>query len=83
VTGPLEDIAGRLEDEAGLLGVMLGHRDEARDKAAAARAGGTAVEVIDGMLGALHRARAVLVAEIRQDQDETAARVDAMLASRA
>jgi hypothetical protein len=65
---------------------MLGqwaYRDEARDKAAAVRAGGTAVETIDGMLAALHRARAALVAEIRQDQDETAARVDAILASRA
>ena len=82
MTGLLGDVAGRLEDEAGL-GVMLGHRDEARDKAAAVRAGGTAVERIDGTLAALHRARAALVTEIRQDQDEAAARVDAMLASRA
>ena len=57
--------------------------DEAQNKAAAVRAGGTAVERIDGTLAALHRARAALVTEIRQDQDEAAAREDAMLASRA
>jgi len=46
-------------------------------------AGHAAVETIDGMLTALHKARAALVSEIRRDQDKTAARVDATLASRA
>jgi hypothetical protein len=86
VSAPLGDVAGRLEDSAGLLGVMLGqwaYRDEARDKAAARRAANTAVDTIDGMLAALHKARAALVAEVRAYDDATAARVDAMLASRA
>jgi hypothetical protein len=38
---------------------------------------------IDGMLAALHKARADLVAQVRAYDDATAARVDAMLASRA
>ena len=85
VSGPLDDVAGVLEDEAGLLGVSLAqwaYRDEARDRAAAIRAGGTALDTIDGMLRRLRTARSALVAEIRQDQDRRAARVDAMLAER-
>jgi hypothetical protein len=55
----------------------------ARDKAAARRAANVAMGTIDGMLAALHTARATLVAEVRAYDDATAARVDAMLASRA
>ena len=45
--------------------------------------GHTAVETIDGMLTALHRAGAALVSEIHYDQYKTVAGVDAMVASRA
>ena len=85
MSGPLDDVAGVLEDEAGLLGVSLAqwaYRDEARDRAAAIRAGGTALDTIDAMLRRLRTARSALVTEIRQDQDRRAARVDAMLAER-
>ena len=85
MSGPLDDVAGVLEDEAGLLGVSLAqwaYRDEARDRAAARRAANTAMDTIDGMLRRLHTARAALVSEIRAADDATAARVDAMLAER-
>ena len=86
MTAPLGDVAGRLGDDAELLGVMSGqwaYWDEAADKGAARRAANMAVDMIDGMLAALHKARAGLVAEVRAHDDATAARVDAMLASRA
>jgi hypothetical protein len=83
VSGPLDGVTGALEDEAGLLGASLAQwacRDEAADKAATRRAAGTAVETIDAMLARLHRVRAALVAEIRQDDDAAMARTDALLA---
>jgi hypothetical protein len=85
VSGPLDDVAGALEDEADLLGISLAqwaYRDEAADRAAARRAANTAMDTIDGMLRRLHAARARLVTEIRQADDATAARVDELLAER-
>lgn len=81
----LADAPGSLQEHAGHLGVLLAqwsYRSEARDQAAAIRAGGEAVGVIDIMLRELYDARARLVTERRQDQEQGAARADAMLAAR-
>lgn len=83
MTGPLDGVAGALEEQAGLLGVSLAQwacRDEAADRAAARRAASTAVGAIDAMLAALHAARSALVTEIRQDDDDAMARTGALLA---
>lgn len=80
----LADAPGSLAEHAGHLGVLLAqweYRNEARDGAAAIRAGGEAVAVMDRMLRELYDARAALVAERRRDADERVARVDAMLAA--
>jgi hypothetical protein len=86
MTGPLIDVAGRLADDAGMLGVLVaqwGYRDDpgTRDQAACVRAGHSAVGVMDVMLKEIYTARAALVDEIRRDQDATTARIDAMLAT--
>ena len=81
----LIDVRARLDDHVDMLGVSLAWwagRDTARDKAAARRAANTAMAAVDAMLAELHRARARLVSEIRQADDATAARVDALLAQR-
>lgn len=85
MSGPLEDVAGALEDEARLLGVSLPQwaaRDDSKAQPEVRRAASTAMAAIDRMLAALHQARQQLVAEIRQADDGAAARADAMLAGR-
>ena len=81
----LIDVPGQLGDSTEELGVALGQwamRDTANDGAAARRAANTAMDTIDAMLAGLHRARQALMDEMRQADDATAARVDAMLAGR-
>ena len=56
-------------------------RDETGPDAAGRLAANAAMDAIDAMLAELHVTRARLAAEIRQADDATAARVDAMLAS--
>jgi hypothetical protein len=83
--GVLDGIPGSLEDPAGVLGVALAQwscRDTARDKAAARQAANTAMDAIDELIAKLHRARAELVTEIRQADDEHLRQVDEMLAHR-
>jgi hypothetical protein len=82
---PLLDYTGRLGDEGhvGLLGVALAQwvaRDDSTADPYARRAANLAMEAIDAALAELHELRARLVAEIRADDDATAARVDELLA---
>jgi hypothetical protein len=61
-----------LRDRTGILGVALAQwadRGTAPDKAAARRAGRTAVDAIDGLLRDLYALRGRLAREIRQDGD--------------
>jgi hypothetical protein len=79
----LVDVAARLEDKTGELGVALAQwatRDDSKAQPEVTRAGNAAVEAIDAMLAELHRARQQLVGEIRQAEDASAVRVDALLA---
>jgi hypothetical protein len=73
----LLDVAGRLDDRAGELGVALAiwaRRDDTKAQPGARKAANTAVSAIDAMLRQLHAARAVLVAEIRVSDDAAMAR---------
>jgi hypothetical protein len=79
------DVYAKLEDPMGVLSVALGQwerRDETRPQPEVRRAANTAMDAIDGMLADLHAMRARLIDEIRDGDDATAARVDAMLAAR-
>jgi hypothetical protein len=83
MTAPLADVAGQLEDRAEELGFALGewaYRDSAADRAAARRAANRAMDAIDAMLTQLYALRQALVSEIRDADDATAARADALLA---
>jgi len=73
---PLSAIRDHVDD----LGVWLGIW-EARNEpdAHARRCAGDAVDAIDAMLRDLHSVRQELVSEIRQADDATAARADALL----
>jgi hypothetical protein len=78
-------VTGQLEDQTAVLGAALAlwaTRDNSKAQPEVTRAGHTAVEAIDAMLAALHRARAQLVGETREAQDTAAACVDALLARR-
>jgi hypothetical protein len=82
----LLDVTGRLGDEghAGVLGFALAQwaaRDDTKADPQARRAANTAMDETDAMIAALHALRARLVSEIRDADDATAARVDALLAS--
>jgi hypothetical protein len=79
------DFIGRLDEHNGVLGVALAQwmaRDDSKAGAEARRATNTAVDAIDAMLAELHQLRARLIAEIRDSDDATAARADALLASK-
>jgi hypothetical protein len=70
--GAMSDPTASLRDRTSVLGVALMHwadRDTARDKAAARRAGSTAVDAIDALLRDLFVLRGRLVREIRQADD--------------
>ena len=57
---------------------MWEHRAE--PDAHARRCAADAIDAVDAMLGELYRVSAQLVAEVRQADDATAARADALLA---
>ena len=79
------DVHAKLEDPMGVLAVALRSgrpADDTRFPAQTRQAANTAMDAIDGMLRDLHAMRSRLVTEIRAADDATAARVDAMLASR-
>jgi hypothetical protein len=73
----MSDPTASLRDRTGILGAALvqwADRGTARDKAAARRAGSTAVDAIDALLRDLYTLRGRLVREIRQ-ADATRSRV--------
>ncbi len=56
-------------------------RDDSKPDAHARRSANDAMDAIDAALAELHRVRAALADEMREADDATAARVDAILAS--
>lgn len=82
-SGQPYDAYARLEAPAAVLGYALAKwetRDDTKPQPEVRQAANTAMNAIDGMLGDLHAMRSRLIGEIRQADDATAARVDAMLA---
>ena len=82
---PILDYTSRLGDEGhcGVLGVALAQwaaRSEDKPDADARRAANVAIDSIDSMLAGLYELRSTLLTEIRESDDQAAARVDAMLA---
>ena len=77
--GPLSAIRSHVDDLGAWLGIWA-HRYE--PDAHARRCASDAVDAIDAMLRDLHGVRAQLVGEIRDSDDATAARADALLRSR-
>jgi hypothetical protein len=76
--GVMSDLTASLRDRTSVLGVALmqwADRGTARDKAAARRAGSTAVDAIDALLRDLFVLRGRLVREIRQADDAARPRV--------
>jgi hypothetical protein len=74
----MSDPMTSLRDRTSVLGVALvqwADRGTARDKAAARRAGSTAVDAIDALLRDLYALRGRLVREIRQADDARRRRV--------
>jgi hypothetical protein len=73
-----------LDAQLGILGIALAQwaiRDDSKAQPDIRQAANAAMAAIDDMLANLHRLRSSLVSEIRQSDDATAARVDAMLAA--
>ena len=80
------DVYAKLEDPMGVLSIALGQwedRDDSRPQPEVRRVANTAMDAIDAMLAELHAMWTRLVGEIRQADDATAARVDAMLTAAA
>jgi hypothetical protein len=74
----MSDPMTSLRDRTSVLGVALAQwadRGTARDKAAARRAGSTAVDAIDALLRDLYLLRGRLTREIRQADDASRRRV--------
>jgi hypothetical protein len=77
------DVHARLEDPMCVLAIALAQwetRDDGKAQPEVRRAANTAMDTIDAMLRDLHAMRSRLVGEIRQADDASAARADAMLA---
>ena len=75
--------AAALENAAAVLSGALAtwaSRDDSKAQPEVRQAANTAMTAIDTMLGGLHEARRVLVAEIRAADDASDARIDALLA---
>ena len=69
-------------DQLGLSLAAWASRDDTRACPAARRGASDAIDAIDGALAELHKMRQQLIGEIRVSDDQTAARVDALLAGR-
>ena len=68
----------------GVLAIALGQwedRDDSKPQPHVRQAANTALDTIDAMLRDLHQMRSRLVGEMRDSDDATAARVDALLAA--
>jgi hypothetical protein len=77
------DATSRLDGHLGVLAVALAQwavRDDTRPQPEVRRAANTAMDELDSMLAEAHQLRARLVTEIRASDDQTAARVDELLA---
>jgi hypothetical protein len=82
VTGQPWDVHARLEDPMGVLAVALAQwegRDDSKPQPEVRRAANAAMDAIDGMLTDLYRIRQRLVGEIRESDQATEARADALL----
>jgi hypothetical protein len=79
--GELAAVDAAVADLAAALAVWSARRDD-RPDATARRAANTAMDALDAALAELHELRARLHFEIRESDDRTAERVDAMLARR-
>jgi hypothetical protein len=80
VTG---DALSTIRDHVADLGVSLGiWAGRSEPDARARRAASDAIDAIDAALAELHRIRQQLVSEIRQADDATAERADALLATK-
>jgi hypothetical protein len=78
----LGDFTGRIDDHNGVLGVALAEwmaRDDSKAEPAIRQAANTAMDEIDAMLRELHTLRGQLVSEIRDSDDASDARADALL----
>ncbi len=73
------DVHAKLEDPAAVLAIALGQWEDGRPPPFARQAANTAMDTIDAMLATLHAMRARLISEIRDSDDATAARTDALL----
>ena len=76
------DFTSRLGEHNGVLGVALAQwmgRDDSKAEPDVRQATNTAMEEIDSMLCELHMLRARLVSEIRDSDDASDARADALL----
>lgn len=79
------DVTSRLDGHLGVLGVGLAQwmaRDDTKAEPEARRAANRAMDALDAMLAELHQLRVRLGGEIRESDDATARRVDALLAAR-
>jgi hypothetical protein len=79
------DATSNLDDSNGVLGFALAQwaaRDDSKGDADARHAGNTAMDTVDAMLRELHTLRSRLAGEIRDYDDASAVRVDAMLLAR-
>ena len=76
------DFTSRLHEHNGVLGVALAQwmaRDDSKAQPAIRQAANTAMDEIDAMLRELHTLRGQLVSEIRDSDDASDARADALL----
>ena len=76
---PLSAIRAHLDDLGAWLAIWLA-RDDSKPQPEIRRAANTAMDAIDAMLRELHALRSRLVGEIRDSDDASAARADALLA---
>ncbi|MGO8892200.1 MAG: hypothetical protein ACLQB1_21265 [Streptosporangiaceae bacterium] len=77
--GPLSAIRSHVDDLGAWLGIWANRKEP---DAHARRCANDAMDAIDAMLRDLHRMRGLLVGEIRDSDDATAARADALLRGR-
>lgn len=77
----LDDITGRAQTLRYAMNTWA-TRDETKAQPGVRHAANVAVLAVDGMLRGLHALRQALIDEMRQTDDATARRVDALLARR-
>ena len=76
------DFTGRFDEHNGVLGVALAQwmaRDDSKAQPDIRQAANTAMDEIDAMLRELHALRGRLVSEIRDSDDASDARAEALL----